>query len=277
MYLCERIRQGDQYTAAQFVTLQRFVANLRAQASPHITSEARLQGYFATSADRDPDQSNRESADLIRRMDEIRTQLVTMGLPEASIYRVGVAHDPRSGGDIVLTSGSIWDLSKPSSSPPVALPPDHPDASQAGTRPRYQGSEDDVESEVSFDPKDKEIKTEVKVTYKAGGLPSARILAVTMAIGPDGRLAEVGTELKLFKEKIVKSWAAGIFKDVQFSVKVTSTYNIEKEELKTKLKGALDADIGVPNTEFRIGTELSGYVDAAGKPGVALNLTLFKF
>ncbi len=286
VFIIETIYPGDSDNSSLDFKLVRFVRTFRAESLLKFRMEVRIQGYFATNPDYDSAKANAERADLRRRMTEIEDKIVGMGIARDAIYRVGVSQSTLSGGQIVLTNGSALDLTLPYFVPTVPLapsasgPPSPPGPAPAGTRPTWI----DSEASITGDPKDKEINTEVKVTFMAGGLLSSQSLSVTMVIGADGTLKEAGGDLKLksFKAKIVDEWSRGIITDVKFSIKLASSYDMqrdteEKERLKTKLKGVLEADIGIPNTQFRIGAEAGAYIDTAGKPGMQLNFTLFKF
>lgn len=280
MYIIEVITVADEASSSSDIKVMQFVLKFHAARASDFMANMRIQGYFSTSPDIDADKSSAERTEINRRIAGIKTKLVAQGVPDSLIAVIGLAHSAQLGGQIVLSSGSILDQVMPRYVPPVPILPGLPGSTAQGSRPIWI----DAEGSVTADPKGKEINTEVKVTYMAGGLLSGKSIAVNFVIGPDGQLKEAGAELKLksFKAKIVDEWSRGIITDVKFSIKLASSYDMqrdteEKERLKTKLKGVLEADIGIPNTQFRIGAEAGAYVDTAGKPGVQLNFTLFKF
>lgn len=281
MFLIETIYPTDADSGALDYKLVRFVRAFRAEAITAPRSEARLQGYFATNPDMDAGRANAERADLRRRMTAIEDRIVAQGIARAQVIRLGVSQAALSGGQIVLTNGSALDISQPLFTPAVPLPPillaeGATDPGPPGTRPTWT---DGIETEgsLTYDPKDKHIKTEVSISYKSNGLPMLESVNATFALGPDGKLKEVSSDFTPLKVKIMDRWARDTVTDVQFAFKATPAFDIAKSELEAKFKAVLSADVRVPATPMRIGIDVSAYVDNKGKSEVALGFTLFKF
>ncbi len=272
MFISEIFYPADAESASQSFKVVRLACNFRSERITNPDVELRATGFYGAHPDVDKQKYLAERASLLARMQDIEAQLVGCGVPATSIVRIGVAQGTVSAGQIMFSSGLLKALTLPSVQPSLyqttgILPP--PDI-----RPSWQ---DNFESEgsVGYDPAAKEITTEVSIKYKLKGVLVAKSIGATFSLSPDGRLKEVTGELIVFKKTIAEDLAKGFVKDLVFAVKATSTFELEKEELKNKFKAVVSADLGIPGTRLKIGTEVSGYVDpVAGKPGAAVNFTL---
>lgn len=280
---CQTLFPSDS-TALQSNKLVLIAFALKQQSMSNPKAEIDVRGYVASEMAYGDEYGGIKTKDvraaMQRRINFVRDTLKHIGVAEDKIWVTGTAYSLNRGGeiDVLVRDGKSSFILPPY--PPVVTP------SSTGEPSSSREQWLDSGAEINVDPKKGEITAEVSLSYQepTGTRKVLPGISLKFGIGKDGTLNEVGAELVLLKQKLAKQVFWGAVKNVKIAVKAVGFAELEKNEsdrveikLHAKIKAVLSADVPLPGTTVKIPVELALYVDAAGKVGVAAQVTLIEF
>lgn len=230
-----------------------------------------IYGYINPEAQNSSVTERNERAAMQQRMNNVRDNLVRMGVPDDKIWKGGVAFSSNRSGqiDVSIREVNLNSIILPPYTPSV--PPTDPQKSPAGKEQWL-----DADGSVKKDVLKGELALEIELTFKEGGIFKTKPpISMKASVKQDGTV-EFGAELTALEQDIKKKAFWGIVQDVKFKISAEASvgFKIDGKKLNSEInaafKSALSAVFVIPGTSIKVPVEASIGVGINGEivPGL---------
>lgn len=230
-----------------------------------------VYGYISTEAQMNSATEKSERAAMQTRFNNIRNNLIQMGVPSDKIWVGGVAFSSNSGGQITV---SVKEVNLNS----IILPPYTP-AVPANDPQKPSGAKEqwlDADGSLKKDVLKGVLAIEIELSLKEGEIfRTLPPISAKASVKSNGKI-ELGAELTAIEEEIKKKAFWGAVKEVKFKISIEggAEFSFDDRRIQTELnaavKAALSATLIIPGTSVKIPVEVSIGVGINGEivPGL---------
>ena len=230
-----------------------------------------VYGYISSEAQMNSATEKSERAAMQTRFNNIRNNLIQMGVPSDKIWVGGVAFSSNSGGQITV---SVKEVNLNSIILPLYTPavPANDPQKPSGAKEQWLDADGSVKKDVIKGV----IAIEIELSLKEGEIfRTLPPISTKASVKSDGKI-ELGAEFTAIEEEIKKKAFWGAVKEVKFKISIEggAEFSFDDRRIQTELnaavKAALSATFVIPGTSVKIPVEVSIGVDINGKvvPGL---------
>lgn len=230
-----------------------------------------VYGYISSESQMNSVTENRERAAMQTRFNNLRNNLMQMGVPQDKIWIGGVAFSSNWSGQINVYLKEV-------NSNSIILPPYTPSVPSNDPQKPSGGKEQwlDSDGSVKKDVLEGKIAIEIELSLKEGGIFRTKPpFSVKASVKSDGTI-ELGAELAPIEAEIKKSTAWGTVQEIKFKISVEGGVGVKFDEkrinteVNAAVKAALSATLVIPGTKIKLPVEISIGVGIDGKvvPGL---------
>ena len=235
-----------------------------------------IYGYINSEAQMSSVAERNERAAMQTRFNNIRANLMQMGVPNDKIWIGGVAFSSKWSGQINV---SLKDVKVNS----ILLPP-YPPYVPSNDPQKPSGDREqwlDADGAVKKDVVKGEIFVEIELSIKEGGIFRTKPpVSVKASVRQDGTI-ELGAEWTAIETNLKQQILWGTVQEIKFkmSAEANAGFKIEAARLNTELnaaiKASLSATLTIPGTSVKLPVEVSIGIGADGKvvPGLQTTYT----
>ena len=230
-----------------------------------------VYGYIRSEAQMNSVTEKSERAAMQTRFNNLRNNLIQMGVPDDKIWIGGVAFSSKWSGQINV---SLKEVNLNS----IILPPYTP-AVPSNDPQKPSGAKEqwlDADGSVKKDVLKGELALEIELTFKEGGIFRTKPpVSIKASVNEKGKV-ELGAEWTAIEEEIKKKAFWGAIQEVKFKISAEASVGVKIDgkqlntELNATVKAALSAVLVIPKTSIKIPVEVSIGVGINGEivPGL---------
>ena len=230
-----------------------------------------VYGYISSESQMNSVTEKSERAAMQTRFNNLRNNLIQMGVPQDKIWMGGVAFSSNWGGQITISLKEV-NLNSIILPPYTPSVPSNDPKKPSGAKEQWIDSDGSVKKDVLKG----QLALEIELSFKEGGIFRTKPpISIKASVKENGTI-ELGAEWTPIEEEIKQKTLWGTVQEVKFKISAEGSVGVKFDEkrinteLNAAIKAALSAVLVIPGTSIKIPVEVSIGVGANGEvvPGL---------